>query len=314
MDCSKRSAQTTVCEAKCLNPDHRFVSGSPESIVCKSRKVSPGGAKMKKSSIKCGPKSTVVSENTVAGGCGDITQAKYGITLGEGVIANCKGNACFPKCSSANQSPSLYKFSCIKKRGKFNVLPQKVVVTCSDNDSRSTLNGCGDIMAAGNKKVIKNFDNSVKVTCLERYCKLDCVNPDHVMQGTQSWANTMIRCNGKSYVPKKLQAKCVAPQAPVATPATTTQAASVAQQAPQLESEDKVVGSNPSAGFSCGNILNGIRADPSVEFSCARKGKSQKCVATCPNGGKAKFTWPDGKVVDKSDFICKGKKMATTKR
>ena len=306
IDCSKRSAQITVCQAQCINEDDRFVNGSPESVVCKSRKASPGGAKMKKATFKCAPKASL-SSTSVMSGCGDISQAKYGITLGDGVIANCHGGACFPKCSEPGAAPSVHKFSCIKKRGKFNVLPQKLTVTCSSE--RSTLNGCGDINANGNKKVINQIDPSVKVTCLERYCKLDCVNPDHILSGTSArWANTLIRCNGKTYIPKKINAKCTAPQAPTVTPATTT-----AQAAAPVQSADKVVvGGNPSAGFKCGNILEALEVAPNVSFNCSKKGKKASCLATCASG-KPLFTWPDGKVVVKNLFICKGNKWLPPK-
>ena len=305
IDCSKRSGAVTVCQATCVNEDDRFVNGSPESIVCKSKKASPGGAKIKKASFKCAPK-TALKSSTVMQACGDITQAKFGIKLGEGVIANCNGKACFPKCADPAASPSVHKFSCIKKRGKMNVLPQKLTVTC--NTERTVLNGCGDINLASNKKVINNLDPSVKITCLERYCKLDCVNPDHIFAGANArWANTLIRCNGKSYVPKKLQAKCSPTQAPTVTAATTTKPATQA-----VESADKVVGGNPSAGFKCGNILNALEVHPDISFNCAKAGKVGKCTASCAVG-KPSFTWPDGKVVEKSVFLCKGNKWLPPK-
>jgi len=298
IDCSKRSGAVTVCQATCVNEDDRFVNGSPESIVCKSKKASPGGAKIKRASFKCAPK-TKLNTATTMGPCGDILAPKFGIKLGDGVIANCQGNACFPKCADPAAAPSVHKFSCIKKRGKFNVLPQKLTVTC--NTERTVLNGCGDINAAGNKKVINNLDPSVQVTCLERYCKLDCVNPTHVLAGTSArWANTLIRCNGKNYVPKKLDGKCTPPtQAPTVTAATTTAS---------LASEDKlVVGGNPSAGFKCANILNTLEVHPNISFDCKKTGKAGKCTANCASG-KPMFIWPDGKKVEKSVFLCKGNK------
>jgi len=229
-----------------------------------------------------------------AGVCGDLSNFK--ITIGAGVLPNCnnKTKKCHPQCEDPNQMPSFSQMNCIKKRGKMNVVPNNFPLTCSDNDSRTSLGACGDIFAPGNKKVINQIDETVKVTCHERYCLLSCKDENMEFDGpSKRWAGVFIRC-GKSYLPKKINAKCV----PKVLSAIKEEL--IAQAAPASASQvNDSVGKIGKCKTSVFQTFKFSEADTIVNCS------GNKCRVKCKNGKTPSFTFPDGKKANKTFFICK---------
>lgn len=277
IDCEERDSVTSWCQANCLDPTHRLSFGSPETVICKNKKAQPGGAKVKKASFRCTSPDVEQTSNSSTDKCGELN--KFGITIGEGVKPNCKGLACFPQCDDPNKMPNFQKLACIKKKGKQSVVPNGLTLQCVDKNERTKLGKCGDVLSKKTNKI----DETVQVTCFERYCKLDCKSADHEFDpASKKFESTFIRC-GKTFTPKKIVAKCV----PKTNEKTVT-----AQGGPP---EPVSMKCKPDV-FTKYQI-----SENRVNANCT----SGKCTLRCKNGEIPNFTWPDGKQISKEHFVCK---------
>jgi len=242
--------------------------------------------------------------------------------------ANGAASSCPIKCNDASHSPSTAAIKCTPVKKKKKAIPTwepkpprggKTTITCAaapeadktvpgaapaaSSASQLTANGnlvtpgCGKVLDKRNKFIKKNKIKidpvSTFTNCEGNVCSVMC-KPGRVFdKGSKGAVNGVIKVTctpKKGFGPKAQKAKC----------------RTASRSEMDLMFDDPIPApSNNNDKTKCSNtIYEKFNTSPSaVEVNCV----NSKCKVTCRSTGQpARHQWPDGKIAQYGQYICKG--------